>query len=90
MFLVPFSAEASGVPEQEVEKLRARLQQTEDQNSDLQERLKSTQSNLEEYRTMVLSLEDYISKDKQVGLTAFGYLILHSHPLQTKSVDLSI
>ncbi|XP_034166487.2 nucleoprotein TPR isoform X3 [Pangasianodon hypophthalmus] len=59
------SAEAPGVPEQEVEELRARLQQTEDQNSDLQERLKSAQSNLEEYRTMVLSLEDYISKDKQ-------------------------
>ncbi|XP_058269448.1 nucleoprotein TPR isoform X3 [Hemibagrus wyckioides] len=59
------SAEAPGVPEQEVEELRARLQQTEDQNSDLQERLKSAQNNLEEYRTMVLSLEDYISKDKQ-------------------------
>ncbi|KAK3560903.1 hypothetical protein QTP86_022909 [Hemibagrus guttatus] len=61
----PSSAEAPGVPEQEVEELRARLQQTEDKNSDLQERLKSAQNNLEEYRTMVLSLEDYISKDKQ-------------------------
>lgn len=71
VFLVLSSAEAPGVPEQEVEELRARLQQTEDQNSDLQERLKSAQNNLEEYRTMVLSLEDYISKDKQVGLAAF-------------------
>ncbi|TSN03387.1 Nucleoprotein TPR [Bagarius yarrelli] len=58
-------AESSGVSEQEVKELRARLQQTEDQNSDLQERLKSAQNNLEEYRSMVLSLEDYISKDKQ-------------------------
>lgn len=71
VFLVLSPAEAPGVPEQEVEELRARLQQTEDQNSDLQERLKSAQNNLEEYRTMVLSLEDYISKDKQVGLAAF-------------------
>uniref|UniRef100_W5UJA0 Nucleoprotein TPR n=1 Tax=Ictalurus punctatus TaxID=7998 RepID=W5UJA0_ICTPU len=62
---VKASSSAPGVPEQEVEELRARLQQTEDQNSDLQERLKSAQNNLEEYRTMVLSLEDYISKDKQ-------------------------
>ncbi|KAM9468929.1 nucleoprotein TPR-like isoform 3-T3 [Clarias gariepinus] len=59
------SVETPGVPEQEVKELRARLQQTEDQNSDLQERLKSAQNNLEEYRSMVLSLEDYISKDKQ-------------------------
>lgn len=71
MFLVLSPAEALGVPEQEVEELRARLQQTEDQNSDLQERLQSAQNNLEEYRTMVLSLEDYISKDKQVRRAAF-------------------
>ncbi|KAI5099153.1 nucleoprotein TPR isoform X2, partial [Silurus meridionalis] len=61
----PVKVSSTGVPEQEVEELRSRLQQTEDQNSDLQERLKSAQNNLEEYRTMVLSLEDYISKDKQ-------------------------
>lgn len=82
---------SAGVPEQEVEEVRARLQQTEDQNSDLQERLKSAQNNLEEYRTMVLSLEDYISKDKQVGLTAFlGYLILHRPLLQDMSVEPSL
>lgn len=82
---------SAGVPEQEVEELRARLQQTEDQNSDLQERLKSAQNNLEEYRTMVLSLEDYISKDKQVGLTAFlGYLISHRPLLQGMSVEPSL
>lgn len=71
MFLVLSPAKAPGVPEQEVEELRARLQRTEDQNSDLQERLQSAQNNLEEYRTMVLSLEDYISKDKQVRRAAF-------------------
>ncbi|XP_062873069.1 nucleoprotein TPR isoform X2 [Trichomycterus rosablanca] len=61
----PSTAAAPGVPVQEVEELRARLQQAEDDKSDLQERLTSTTNNLEEYRTMVLSLEDYISKDKQ-------------------------
>lgn len=71
MFRIISPVETPGVPEQEVKELRARLQQTEDQNSDLQERLKSAQNNLEEYRSMVLSLEDYISKDKQVGFPIF-------------------
>ncbi|XP_076833031.1 nucleoprotein TPR isoform X2 [Brachyhypopomus gauderio] len=58
---------APGVPQQEVEEIRALLRQAEDQNSDLKERLKSTTDNVEQYRTMVVSLEDYISKEKQVA-----------------------
>uniref|UniRef100_A0A4W4GSX2 Nucleoprotein TPR n=1 Tax=Electrophorus electricus TaxID=8005 RepID=A0A4W4GSX2_ELEEL len=54
-------------PPQEVEELRALLQQAEDQNADLKERLKSTTDNVEEYRTMLVSLEEYISKEKQVA-----------------------
>uniref|UniRef100_A0A672P1G1 Nucleoprotein TPR n=1 Tax=Sinocyclocheilus grahami TaxID=75366 RepID=A0A672P1G1_SINGR len=57
---------APGVPQQEVDELRARLQQTEEQNSDLKERLKSTTTNLEQYRSMVLSLEESVNKEKQV------------------------
>uniref|UniRef100_A0A4W4GVR7 Nucleoprotein TPR n=1 Tax=Electrophorus electricus TaxID=8005 RepID=A0A4W4GVR7_ELEEL len=60
-------ATAPGVPQQEVEELRALLQQAEDQNADLKERLKSTTDNVEEYRTMLVSLEEYISKEKQVA-----------------------
>uniref|UniRef100_A0A673GXI1 Nucleoprotein TPR n=1 Tax=Sinocyclocheilus rhinocerous TaxID=307959 RepID=A0A673GXI1_9TELE len=57
---------APGVPQQEVDELRARLQQTEEQSSDLKERLKSTTTNLEQYRSMVLSLEESVNKEKQV------------------------
>lgn len=62
---------APSVPEQEVEELRARLQQVLDDKSHLQERLSSTTNNLEQYKTMVLSLEDYISEDKQVMWSKF-------------------
>uniref|UniRef100_A0A8B9H660 Nucleoprotein TPR n=1 Tax=Astyanax mexicanus TaxID=7994 RepID=A0A8B9H660_ASTMX len=57
---------STGKP-QEVEELQAQLKQLEDQNSDLKERLKSTTTNVEEYRSMVLSLEDHIGKEKQVA-----------------------
>uniref|UniRef100_A0AAY5F391 Nucleoprotein TPR n=1 Tax=Electrophorus electricus TaxID=8005 RepID=A0AAY5F391_ELEEL len=65
--LLHSSPTAPGVPQQEVEELRALLQQAEDQNADLKERLKSTTDNVEEYRTMLVSLEEYISKEKQVA-----------------------
>uniref|UniRef100_A0A8B9J840 Nucleoprotein TPR n=1 Tax=Astyanax mexicanus TaxID=7994 RepID=A0A8B9J840_ASTMX len=58
---------STGKPAQEVEELQAQLKQLEDQNSDLKERLKSTTTNVEEYRSMVLSLEDHIGKEKQVA-----------------------
>uniref|UniRef100_A0AAR2JH62 Nucleoprotein TPR n=1 Tax=Pygocentrus nattereri TaxID=42514 RepID=A0AAR2JH62_PYGNA len=61
------AAAAPGVPQQEVEELRAKLQQLEDQNSDLKERLKTTTSSVEEYRSMVLSLEEHIGKEKEVA-----------------------
>ncbi len=57
---------APGVPQQEVDELRSRLQQVEEQNSDLKERLTNTTTNLEQYRSMVLSLEESVNKEKQV------------------------
>ncbi|XP_052403719.1 nucleoprotein TPR [Carassius gibelio] len=58
---------APSVPQQEVDELRARLQQTEEQNSDLKERLKSTTTHVEQYRSMVLSLEESVNKEKQLA-----------------------
>uniref|UniRef100_A0A674DEH9 Nucleoprotein TPR n=1 Tax=Salmo trutta TaxID=8032 RepID=A0A674DEH9_SALTR len=45
--------------------VRGRLQQTEKQISDLQERLQNASTNVEQYRTVVLSLEESLSKEKQ-------------------------
>uniref|UniRef100_A0A8C7UUD6 Nucleoprotein TPR n=1 Tax=Oncorhynchus mykiss TaxID=8022 RepID=A0A8C7UUD6_ONCMY len=50
---------------QELEEVRGRLQQAEKQISDLQERLQNASTNVEQYRTVVLSLEESLSKEKQ-------------------------
>uniref|UniRef100_A0A8C8G6S8 Nucleoprotein TPR n=1 Tax=Oncorhynchus tshawytscha TaxID=74940 RepID=A0A8C8G6S8_ONCTS len=50
----------------ELEEVRGRLQQAEKQISDLQERLQNASTNVEQYRTVVLSLEESLSKEKQV------------------------
>ncbi|XP_033863922.3 nucleoprotein TPR isoform X1 [Acipenser ruthenus] len=52
--------------EKDLEDLRTRLRQTEEQNNDLRERLKTSTSNVEQYRSMVLSLEESLNKEKQV------------------------
>uniref|UniRef100_A0A8C2D3L7 Nucleoprotein TPR n=1 Tax=Cyprinus carpio TaxID=7962 RepID=A0A8C2D3L7_CYPCA len=69
---------APGVPQQEVDELRARLQQSEEQNSDLKERLKSTTTHLEQYRSMVLSLEESVNKEKQVLLAEQAHTSIDS------------
>ncbi|KAG9338435.1 hypothetical protein JZ751_025839 [Albula glossodonta] len=51
--------------EQDVEELRSRLRQAEEQSGDLQERLKNATSNVEQYRAMVLTLEESLNKEKQ-------------------------
>ncbi|TRY56833.1 hypothetical protein DNTS_004104 [Danionella cerebrum] len=58
---------APGVPRQQVDELRARLQQAEEQNSDLKEQLKNTTTNVEQYRSMVVSLEESVNKEKQLA-----------------------
>uniref|UniRef100_A0A8C1BB46 Nucleoprotein TPR n=1 Tax=Cyprinus carpio carpio TaxID=630221 RepID=A0A8C1BB46_CYPCA len=57
----------SSAPKQPVDELRACLQQAEEQNSDLNERLKNANTNLEQYRSMVLSLEESVNKEKQLA-----------------------
>uniref|UniRef100_A0A674DA37 Nucleoprotein TPR n=1 Tax=Salmo trutta TaxID=8032 RepID=A0A674DA37_SALTR len=57
--------QVSGPLQAELEEVRGRLQQTEKQISDLQERLQNASTNVEQYRTVVLSLEESLSKEKQ-------------------------
>uniref|UniRef100_A0A8C8G643 Nucleoprotein TPR n=1 Tax=Oncorhynchus tshawytscha TaxID=74940 RepID=A0A8C8G643_ONCTS len=60
------SQEAQAKLQSELEEVRGRLQQAEKQISDLQERLQNASTNVEQYRTVVLSLEESLSKEKQV------------------------
>ncbi|XP_051554060.1 nucleoprotein TPR-like isoform X2 [Myxocyprinus asiaticus] len=64
---------APGVPQLEVDELRARLQQAEEQNSDLKEHLKNTTTNVEQYRSMVVSLEESVNKEKQLAEQARSF-----------------
>ncbi|KAH0504776.1 Nucleoprotein TPR [Microtus ochrogaster] len=49
-----------------VDDLMSQLRQAEEQVNDLKERLKTSASNVEQYRAMVTSLEDSLNKEKQV------------------------
>lgn len=57
---------------EDVDELLSQLRQTEEQVNDLKERLKTSTSNVEQYRAMVTSLEESLNKEKQV------YTILNS------------
>ncbi|XP_036058652.1 LOW QUALITY PROTEIN: nucleoprotein TPR [Onychomys torridus] len=50
----------------DVDDLLSQLRQAEEQVSDLKERLKTSTSNVEQYRAMVTSLEESLNKEKQV------------------------
>uniref|UniRef100_A0A8C9R977 Nucleoprotein TPR n=1 Tax=Scleropages formosus TaxID=113540 RepID=A0A8C9R977_SCLFO len=56
-----------GEMDQDAEELRLRLRQAEEQAGDLKERLMNATNNVEQYRAMVLSLEESLSKEKQVA-----------------------
>lgn len=47
--------------------LLTRLRQADEQVNDLRERLKTSSNNVEQYRAMVLSLEESLNKEKQVS-----------------------
>ncbi|XP_078012574.1 nucleoprotein TPR isoform X4 [Phascolarctos cinereus] len=51
---------------EDIDDLVSQLRQAEEQINDLKERLKTTSSNVEQYRAMVLSLEESLNKEKQV------------------------
>lgn len=53
----------------DVDDLMSQLRQAEEQVNDLKERLKTSASNVEQYRAMVTSLEDSLNKEKQVCIT---------------------
>lgn len=50
----------------DIDDLMSQLRQAEEQVNDLKERLKTSTSNVEQYRAMVTSLEDSLNKEKQV------------------------
>ncbi|MEE6496310.1 hypothetical protein FKM82_002298 [Ascaphus truei] len=60
------SSSAGEGTKEDTEELKTRLRQSEEQVNDVKERLKTATSNVEQYRAVVLSLEESLNKEKQV------------------------
>uniref|UniRef100_A0A8C9TJ22 Nucleoprotein TPR n=1 Tax=Scleropages formosus TaxID=113540 RepID=A0A8C9TJ22_SCLFO len=54
------------VSDQDVDELRRCLRQAQDHAEDLEQRLKTTTSSMEQYKAMALSVEESLEKEKQV------------------------
>lgn len=65
MYICHFLLDA-GDKGEDIEEIKNKLRQSEELVSDLKERLKTTTSNVEQYREVVLGLEESLNKEKQV------------------------
>jgi len=57
---------------EDMDDLLSQLRQAEEQVNDLKERLKTSTSNVEQYRAMVTSLEESLNKEK-TGISNFEF-----------------
>lgn len=73
---VPAAPQQSSQLEQELIEVKGQLRSAEEQNGELAEQLKITSASVEQYRTVVLTLEDSLKKEKEVRLFFFLTLYL--------------
>ncbi|XP_043990066.1 nucleoprotein TPR isoform X2 [Gambusia affinis] len=62
---VPAASPQLGQSEQELSDLKAQLRSAEEQNAELAEQLKNANATVEQYRSVVLTLEDSLKKEKE-------------------------
>lgn len=65
---VPPASQQPSQSEQEVAEVKGLLRIAEEQNSELAEQLKNANATVEQYRGVVLTLEDSLKKEKEVQL----------------------
>jgi len=65
---VPAASQQPSQSEQELSELKALLRSAEEQNTELAEQLKNANSTVEQYKSVVLTLEDSLKKEKEVLL----------------------
>lgn len=63
---VPAASQQSSQTEQELTEVKGLLRTAEEQNAELAEQLKNANSSVEQYRAVVLTLEDSLKKEKEV------------------------
>lgn len=65
---MPAASQQSSQMEQELTEVKGLLRTAEEQNAELAEQLKNANSSVEQYRAVVLTLEDSLKKEKEVYL----------------------
>lgn len=63
---MPTAPQQTSQLEQELTEVKGQLRSAEEQNGELAEQLKVTSASVEQYRAVVLTLEDSLKKEKEV------------------------
>lgn len=66
---MPTAPQQSSQLEQELAEVKGHLRSAEEQNGELAEQLKVASASVEQYRAVVLTLEDSLKKEKEVRLS---------------------
>ena len=78
---MPAASQQLSQSEQELAEVKGHLRTSEEQNSELAEQLKNATATVEQYRTVVLTLEDSLKKEKEVTTFFSTVLLSSSHTL---------
>lgn len=63
---VPAATQQSSQSEQELAEVKGHLSTAKEQNAELTEQLKNANASVEQYKAVVLTLEDSLKKEKEV------------------------
>lgn len=71
----PAASQQTSQLEQELAEVKDHLHTVEEQNSEQAEQLKNAKANVDQYRAMVLTLEDSLKKEKEVNKVSHWTLL---------------
>lgn len=72
---VPAASQQPNQTEQELSEVKGLLRSAEEQNAELAEQLKNASATVEQYRSVVLTLEDSLKKEKEVLCLLYIFFI---------------
>lgn len=74
---MPAASQQSSQSEQELVEVKGLLRTAEEQNGELAEQLKNANASVEQYRAVVLTLEDSLKKEKEVRLFVLFFVLFN-------------
>lgn len=78
---VPAASQQPSQSEQELAEVKGLLRTAEEQKAELAEQLKNANTSVEQYRAVVLTLEDSLQKEKEVQLFSLFFIVIQQHTL---------